>query len=45
MLHQHGAANWKHMVTIERSYGRVFKLWHRDMGLGPKGLPYDAVRK
>lgn len=33
------------MVIIKKPFDMVFELWCQDMGLGPDGLQYDAVRR
>lgn len=41
---EHGAANWKQIVKIIRTFGRVFELWKYDIGIGSIDPQYDVVR-
>ncbi|KAL1809771.1 hypothetical protein ACET3Z_026761 [Daucus carota] len=44
-LANHGAHNYKVMVTIAQPFGRVFELWSLDMGLGPVNPQFMAVNE
>lgn len=44
-LAQHGATNWKQMVVIEKSFGRLFELWSLDMGLGRIGPQFHRIHE
>ncbi|KAK1383369.1 hypothetical protein POM88_021104 [Heracleum sosnowskyi] len=44
-LAEYGAANYDQMILIEQPFGRIKEIWHADMGLGPFGRRYMAVRE
>lgn len=44
-LAQHGANNWKQMVVIENSFGRLFEIWSLDMGLGRVGPQFHRIHE
>ncbi|KAK1397861.1 hypothetical protein POM88_007724 [Heracleum sosnowskyi] len=44
-LAEYGASRWNQMVVIKRSFGRVYELWSKDMGLGPVGPQFRAVNE
>ncbi|KAK1365470.1 hypothetical protein POM88_041031 [Heracleum sosnowskyi] len=44
-LAEYGASRWNQMVVIKRSFGRVYELWSKDMGLGPVGPQFRTVNE
>ena len=44
-LADHGARNYQVMVVINQPFGRIFEIWHADMGLGPAEPQFMAVNE
>lgn len=44
-LAEQGAARWNQIVIVRRFFGRIFEIWHSDMGPGSVDPRIDAVRE